>query len=400
MLGPADGLPSKETTTPTAISLPRGLPPHARRSPPAVSGANCHGAGGCCNSTGCRSGPGVAHSRVLPRLRDKWVHDHHRPHQRYRPDLRHRGHAGIGRADRVRRRCPCQQRWKARSARFRGGSWCRPTKLPRRAASWAKPGLGAELVPAGELDGVPDATRRSPVHGAALAEPARDGAPRGHRCRAAGRRCADATGWWLRSTLGQEWGRWGCAYAQRHAAARVYLAEIDPAAAELARANIAANGLGERVHGRGRRRARGRRERRSTSCSPIRPFTRPGRRASPTEREIAHVMPAGGLDAWIRAALARLRARGRHRDRSTGPMRCRRSWLSLDRRFGGVQVIPVLPRADAPATRVLVTGVKGSRAPFALRPPLVLHDEDGAFTPFAAALHRGESVIGWGPGRQ
>ncbi len=68
---------------------------------------------------------------------------------------------------------------------------------------------------------------------------------------------------------------------------------------------------------------------------------------------------------------------------------------SLDRRFGGIAVRPVLPRAGRPAVRVLVRAVKGSRAPFALLAPLVLHDERGAFTPEADALHRGRARLRW-----
>jgi tRNA1(Val) A37 N6-methylase TrmN6 len=37
--------------------------------------------------------------------------------------------------------------------------------------------------------------------------------------------------------------------------------------------------------------------------------------------------------------------------------------------------------------------VKGSRAPPALLPPLVLHDASGAYTPRAEAVHRGELLL-------
>jgi tRNA1(Val) A37 N6-methylase TrmN6 len=160
------------------------------------------------------------------------------------------------------------------------------------------------------------------------------------------------------------------------------------------RANVAENGLGERVFVEEG-------DALSASGPPVDlvltnpPFHEAGTARIAAAREVAHVMPAGGLDAWIKAALARLGAQGRivmiHRADALPAI-----LSSLDRRFGGVQVIPVLPRADRAATRVLVTGVRGSRAPFVLRPPLVLHEENGTFTPLAAALHRGESLIRWG----
>jgi tRNA1(Val) A37 N6-methylase TrmN6 len=62
-------------------------------------------------------------------------------------------------------------------------------------------------------------------------------------------------------------------------------------------------------------------------------------------------------------------------------------------RFGGLAVLPVHPRAGEPAIRVVVTGRKASRAPLTLLPPLVLHDEVGAFTPRAAAILRNGAAI-------
>ena len=50
---------------------------------------------------------------------------------------------------------------------------------------------------------------------------------------------------------------------------------------------------------------------------------------------------------------------------------------ALDGRFGGVAVLPVHGRAGQPAIRVLVRARKGSRAPLALLPGLMLNDEDG-----------------------
>jgi tRNA1(Val) A37 N6-methylase TrmN6 len=62
-------------------------------------------------------------------------------------------------------------------------------------------------------------------------------------------------------------------------------------------------------------------------------------------------------------------------------------------RLGGVAILPVMPREGAAATRILLRGVKGSKAPLTLLAPLVLHEADGSFTVRAAAIHRGEAGL-------
>ena len=62
-------------------------------------------------------------------------------------------------------------------------------------------------------------------------------------------------------------------------------------------------------------------------------------------------------------------------------------------RFGALELIPVYPKAEATAHRIILRGVKGSRAPIRIGPPLVVHENDGAFTARAAALHRGAELL-------
>ena len=50
-------------------------------------------------------------------------------------------------------------------------------------------------------------------------------------------------------------------------------------------------------------------------------------------------------------------------------------------------------RAGEPSIRLIVCGKKGSKAGARLLPGLVLHGEDGAFTPLAEALHRGTTSL-------
>ncbi|MEE8516823.1 MAG: methyltransferase [Alphaproteobacteria bacterium] len=61
---------------------------------------------------------------------------------------------------------------------------------------------------------------------------------------------------------------------------------------------------------------------------------------------------------------------------------------------GGVVVYPLWPDAKGtPAKRVLVRAVKGASSPMRLTPGLVLHTEDGAFTPAADAVLRDAAAV-------
>ena len=101
------------------------------------------------------------------------------------------------------------------------------------------------------------------------------------------------------------------------------------------------------------------------------------------------------LAAWIVASLALLAPGGRfvmiHRPEALAAI-----LAAFGRRLGAVAIRPIHPRAEADAIRVLVSGVKGSRAPMRLLPGLALHE---ASRRLHAALggdpsRRGVSVAG------
>ena len=69
---------------------------------------------------------------------------------------------------------------------------------------------------------------------------------------------------------------------------------------------------------------------------------------------------------------------------------------AMQGRFGAIHIRPVHGKAGRPATRILVSGVKGSRAPLTLLEPLVLHDARGKRTPEEEAIARGRSLIDMG----
>jgi tRNA1(Val) A37 N6-methylase TrmN6 len=121
-------------------------------------------------------------------------------------------------------------------------------------------------------------------------------------------------------------------------------------------------------------------------------------RASPNpSRARAHVFaPAANasdpLQAWIVAALALVAPGGRfqmiHRPEALPAI-----FAAFGRRLGAVSLRAVHPRENADAIRILVGGIKGSKAPLRIFPSLILHEPSGAFTPLAEALHRGEAFL-------
>ncbi|MGC9368633.1 MAG: tRNA1(Val) (adenine(37)-N6)-methyltransferase [Paracoccaceae bacterium] len=106
------------------------------------------------------------------------------------------------------------------------------------------------------------------------------------------------------------------------------------------------------------------------------------------------------LAQWVDTAARRLA----HRGRLTMIQRAERvpEMLSaLDGRLGSVELLPLAPRAGRRAKLVLLRAVKGGRAPFALLPPVVLHEgaEHGAdaedYTAEIAAVLRRGAAFPW-----
>lgn len=172
--------------------------------------------------------------------------------------------------------------------------------------------------------------------------------------------------------------------------------ERDAAALALARHNIAANGLADRIAV-----IEGDIARATSSdacdgalCNP--PFyDDPGELRAPHPAKAGAWMADDGLGAWIRFLIRALREGGAltliHRaDRLADLL------ALLPPKAGSIQVRGVHPFADAPASRVLVRAVKTGKAPLQLLPPLVLHVRGGAkHTPEAEAILRGDADLPW-----
>lgn len=117
----------------------------------------------------------------------------------------------------------------------------------------------------------------------------------------------------------------------------------------------------------------------------VRPAPEPG-------RAFAHVIGDGGLKDWLRFLATVAAADGQltliHRPESLSML-----LELLDRRFGDVCIFPLFPKEGAPASRIVLQGRKGSRAPLRLLPGLVLHRPDGSYTDKAEAILRGGEAL-------
>jgi tRNA1(Val) A37 N6-methylase TrmN6 len=186
----------------------------------------------------------------------------------------------------------------------------------------------------------------------------------------------------------------------------VALVEIDPEIAALAAEAAALNGCAGRVRILAAdvklfaRQAPSRR-RLGAPCDLVvmnPPFTNArASQASPDERRSrAHFAQEDALGHFIDAAAAVLKPKGAlvliHRPDALTVL-----LEALRPSFGAIALRPVQARAEGAATRILVFARKGSRAPLSIVPPLVLHEHDGSFTPFAEAIHRGEAELGFTP---
>jgi tRNA1(Val) A37 N6-methylase TrmN6 len=197
--------------------------------------------------------------------------------------------------------------------------------------------------------------------------------------------------------LGAGVGTIGLIVAARFPRARVTLVDKDTRLVGLAQDNIALNDLQRRVAtieadvfaNATQRRARGLLSG-SFDCVVTNPPWLDGRRfrASPDKgKSAAHVLEGGTLDDWLKTAADLLVPRGDLMIvyRADGlPLLL----AAMSGRFGGIVLRPVQPREGTLATRIIIHAVKGSRAPLAIEPPLVLHDADDHFTPEAEAIHR------------
>ena len=180
------------------------------------------------------------------------------------------------------------------------------------------------------------------------------------------------------------------------------LVENNADMALLARENIAANGLGERARiveisataTGAERQALGLKTDSFDIVIANPPFFEAGTLAPDAGRAAARHTD-GEVGGWIRTAVSCAHAKGEvifiHLAQVLPQL-----LAAFDARMGAITVLPIAPRPGQPATRVLVRGQKGSRAPMRLLPPLVVHGESGnGFAEPVRSILRGEARLDW-----
>lgn len=183
------------------------------------------------------------------------------------------------------------------------------------------------------------------------------------------------------------------------------LVENDAEALGFARDNIAGNGFAERARAveldvtapGAVREAAGIAADRYASVIANPPYFAAGRgtRARGAGRAAARHMDKSALDLWVKTAAATAAPGGEAI--FVMPAEALAALLAaFEGRFGALTLLPLSPRPEAPATRLLLRGIKGSRAPLSLLASRPIHAGEGrAFAPAIEAILRGQARLDW-----
>ena len=132
------------------------------------------------------------------------------------------------------------------------------------------------------------------------------------------------------------------------------------------------------------------------------PFLSPEASTAPPihQRAGAHVESNLNLEDWLRMSILMLRDSGSltliHRSERLGDI-----LKAVDGQLGDIVVYPLWPKNDGrPAKRVLVQGWKGAKGPLKLAPGLVVHEDDGRYSPMATSVLRAGKAMPLRPPRQ
>jgi tRNA1(Val) A37 N6-methylase TrmN6 len=197
--------------------------------------------------------------------------------------------------------------------------------------------------------------------------------------------------------LGAGVGAAGLALAARVPGVRLTLVEIDAGLAALAAENAARNRLGGTVDAVALDVAAPAEDFAAVGLPPAScdivlmnpPFNDPGRHQASRDprRRAAHDLARPSLSLWIDAATRLLRPGAMltviFRADAVADL-----LNALGGDFGAIALLPVHGKPGAGAIRVIAGAVKGSRAPAAILPGLVLAADDGTPTPAAEAVLR------------
>jgi tRNA1(Val) A37 N6-methylase TrmN6 len=187
-----------------------------------------------------------------------------------------------------------------------------------------------------------------------------------------------------------------------HAALRATLVESDSDTSALAAGNVTTNGFASRASvvtldltasGRARA-AAGLKADHYVSVIANPPFYEAGTAPAP-RRAAARHMSAEALDAWVKTAAMHAAPGGEivfiHvADRLSALLQ------SFEARFGAVTILPLTPREGDSAHRILIRGIKGSRAPLTLLASRAVHTPSGrTFRAEFEAIFRGRDRLHW-----
>ncbi|RYE07733.1 MAG: methyltransferase [Hyphomicrobiales bacterium] len=188
----------------------------------------------------------------------------------------------------------------------------------------------------------------------------------------------------------------------RHPALAATLLESDARMAALAADNLGANGFAGRgtvltldLTAPGRTRsAAGLKADHFASVTANPPFYEGGT-APAAARAAARHMSAAALDAWVKTAATHAAPGGEiifiHVAERLAAL-----LESFSSRFGAITVLPLTPRDNEPANRILIRGIKGSRAPLTLLASRAVHTPAGrAFRAEFEAIFRGDDRLHW-----
>jgi tRNA1(Val) A37 N6-methylase TrmN6 len=202
-------------------------------------------------------------------------------------------------------------------------------------------------------------------------------------------------------------GAVGLCLARRVAEARVTLVERDPQLAALARANVKRNDLEARVAvveadltfplASAPELAQAAETFDLVLSNPPYYDEGYGTPAPDALKAASHAMPAGHLDRWMRFVASMVRPDGLfaliNRAEALDAV-----MAAAARRFGALRIRPFLPREGADASRIIVEGRKGSRAPLSLAASRTLHDADGRYREEIEAVLRDGAALPPFPG--
>jgi tRNA1(Val) A37 N6-methylase TrmN6 len=199
--------------------------------------------------------------------------------------------------------------------------------------------------------------------------------------------------------LGAGVGAAGLALATRVPGLKVTLVEIDPVLCALASGNTQLNNMADRVSAMAADAADAKvlvaagigSADRVLMNPPFHDATRQNLSPDPGRR-LAHAAAPGLLRRWVASAAQLLKPQGVltliwRADALTDVQR------ELAAEFGSIGVLPVYPRPDAAAIRVLVRAVKLGGGAGVTYPGLILNDQDGKSTAAAEAVLRGGGTL-------